>query len=120
MRGDKSTILPLIEQAQLPDKDTLLSLVDGKPRFTFSRRKEIATLCCPTFPSESEDSLVKTIADDDEIKRLMKLIKRTNKIVCESDRSLVRLCCFAQLFNTKDDLDDLFNLYTKIFGQGIK
>ncbi|KAK2941001.1 hypothetical protein BLNAU_24095 [Blattamonas nauphoetae] len=25
------------------DKDTLLSLVDGKPRFTFSRRKEIAT-----------------------------------------------------------------------------
>ncbi|KAK2942648.1 hypothetical protein BLNAU_22432 [Blattamonas nauphoetae] len=153
MRGDKSTILPLIEQAQLPekDKDTLLSLVDGKPRFTFSRRKEIATLCCPTFPSESEDSLVKTIgvskldetnkkilknyvtaresADDDEIKRLMKLIKKDkvlkqkpedlstfldrSKIVCESDRSLVRLCCFAQLFNTKDDLDDLFNLLHK-------
>ncbi|KAK2940998.1 hypothetical protein BLNAU_24092 [Blattamonas nauphoetae] len=81
MRGDKSTILPLIEQAQLPekDKDTLLSLVDGKPRFTFSRRKEIATLCCPTFPSESEDSLVKTIG----VSKLDETNKKDSEKLCD-------------------------------------
>ncbi|KAK2946873.1 hypothetical protein BLNAU_18172 [Blattamonas nauphoetae] len=43
------------------DRDTLLSLVLRKPRFTSSRRKEIATLCC-RISSEWEKSTYESIA----------------------------------------------------------
>ncbi|KAK2940501.1 hypothetical protein BLNAU_24588 [Blattamonas nauphoetae] len=109
MCEDKSTILPLIEQAPLSKKvkDTLLSLVDGKPRFTSSRRKEIASLCCPGIQSKLEDSLVESIHNSGlsekkktdlehyvrahesvggkEIKRLMKLIKKDEDLKQKSN-----------------------------------
>ncbi|KAK2952056.1 hypothetical protein BLNAU_13038 [Blattamonas nauphoetae] len=73
----KLELQTLIEQAQFSDKDkdTLLSLVNGTPRFTSSRRKEIATLCYSNLGPTSEESCVKWIDDlklDEENKLKLK------------------------------------------------
>ncbi|KAK2954572.1 hypothetical protein BLNAU_10423 [Blattamonas nauphoetae] len=45
------------------DRDTLLSLVYRKPRFTSSRRKDIASWCCLNLDPNLEDTLVEQISE---------------------------------------------------------
>ncbi|KAK2946560.1 hypothetical protein BLNAU_18536 [Blattamonas nauphoetae] len=96
---NKAEIVALIEQEPFSEKtkETLVSLVNGTPRLTSSRRTEIATLCRPSPKYELEGTIVKAIKksklakdiqteledivrarkpiNDEEITRLKKLIE---------------------------------------------
>ncbi|KAK2941213.1 hypothetical protein BLNAU_23881 [Blattamonas nauphoetae] len=128
MCEDKSTILPLIEQAPLSKKvkDTLLSLVDGKPIHLQPSQRDCFLVLSGEKKKTDLEHYVRAheSVGGKEIKRLMKLIKKDedlkqksndlssflgrSKIMYKSDQSLALLCCLTQIIVTEDALNDLF------------
>ncbi|KAK2940467.1 hypothetical protein BLNAU_24622 [Blattamonas nauphoetae] len=119
---DKTEIVALIEQEPFSEKtkETLVSLVNGTPRLTSSRRTEIATLCRPSPKYELEGTIVKAIKKSKlakDIQTELEDIVRARKPI--NDEEITRL---KKLIETdgalepfKEDLTVFFNRSKTLF-----
>ncbi|KAK2951864.1 hypothetical protein BLNAU_13234 [Blattamonas nauphoetae] len=80
---DLETVIWSAENIQNRDKDTLLSLVNRRPRFTPSRREEIASWFRPRLESKLETTIIESI-DRSKLSKQYQVILKNCVTTCQS------------------------------------